>query len=171
MKILADIQIDTNSGARGTPEDFMEHFTRHWSDPMHWLDSFLAPLARDVILQAPTGTTRGWRAGYASLRGALQIVPDLRAEVFDWAVSERKIFIQMVFKGHIGSRPVRWHNVDVFTFDAQGVAVRRDAYFDPGPIRSLILRSPRALIAMIRDDRRAGKLNLPLDPSESEPHP
>lgn len=166
---LKEVYIDQRNDRKGTPEDFVANFIACWADPARHKESFLDPMREDSLLAAPTGITKGREAGLASLGASFDAVKDLTAEVFDWAVSERRIFIQMVFRGEINGRPIAWHNVDVFYFDDEGRAYRRDAYFDPTELKKRFLRSPSTMVKLVKSRRKVRRMNRKISSDEREP--
>jgi hypothetical protein len=122
--------------------EFVERFRTIWADPPAHLDHFLDFLHPDVRLTAPiVGSTRGRPAGLQAFRAAFAVLPDLRAEVRDWAGAGETLFIEMDFTATIGGRKVIWRNVDRFTFEG-GVAVERRAFFDPFALLGAFARRP-----------------------------
>lgn len=137
------IVIDTETGARGTAEDFVSRFTELWASPNGRAEPFGVLLSPDVRLIAPMTPTTNTRAtGLRALQKVFDAAPDLRADVLGWSARENVVFIEMRFTATLGGRTVSWYNVDRFRFDEAGAAIERVAYFDPSTLRRALLRSP-----------------------------
>src|SRR5262249_38188770 len=116
-------------------------FQMVWAAPSANQYRFLDNFSPDVLLRAPlAGTARGRAAGYAAFRRTYALLPDLTAEVTDWCVSQRSIYISMIFRTSVRG-PFEWPSVDVLTL-TDGVVPERRAYFDPLPLLGYFLRHP-----------------------------
>lgn len=141
MAGLRSIVINTKTGARGTPADFVENFKRLWAAPAALVEEFMDALSPDVRLVAPLGViTVGHERGLRSLRRLFAALPDMRGEIDRWAETDDALLIEMRFIATIGGRRLEWPNVDRFRF-VDGIAVERVAYFDPMPLRRAFMRN------------------------------
>jgi hypothetical protein len=126
----------------GGPEEFFEHFR-----PM------LAPDVRMIQPQLPTAVGHD-----AFLRQFIvplfTLLPDVRAEVEDWAIRGDTILIAFTLIATVGGRPTRWRAVDRIAL-RDGVAIERESYFDPTTLLAAVVTRPRAwprfLSARVRD--------------------
>ena len=143
--------IDTDSGRRGPTEDWVSAFRECWASPKERLEPMLRLLSPDVVLKATTSPpmSRGRDAARSAFKRVFRALPDLRADVVDWATHDDRLFIEMTFRTRIGAADVAIPNVDRFRFE-NGVAVERVAHFDSGVMRRAVLRSPKALLQQIR---------------------
>lgn len=143
--------LNTDTGERGTAEEWVDLFAEVWENPRADLDRLLALLSPDVVLQAPTRPPRskGRAAARAAFERAFRAMPDLHGEVLGHAAAGEILFIEMIFKATIGGKLICWRNVDRFLF-TDGVAVERIAHFDPSPVRRAMTGSPGALFRLVR---------------------
>ncbi len=154
MGDLDNIVINTKTGLRGPPRDFVARFEELWANPSAQVDEFSELLAANVRLVAPMGrTTVGHADGLRALRRIFTALPDLRATVLRWAETDDALFIEMQFTATIGGREITWWNVDRFRFEG-GVAVERVAYFDPSVLRRAFLGSVRGWVQLSRLRKR-----------------
>lgn len=141
----ADLLVDDRTGQRGTWADWVDVFAQRWSAATSNPDDLMALLSPDVVLRSPgLKTTTGRAAGRQAFARTFSALPDLSAEVLSWAAAGDVLFIEMLFSATIGKDRVSWNNVDRFLF-REGVAVEREAYFDPTPIRRAYLGSVSGL--------------------------
>jgi hypothetical protein len=73
----------------------------------------------------------------------------MQVEVVKSAWTDDTVFIASVVRGRIGGRPVRFEVTDRFVL-RDGLIYRRQAYFDPTPIVTAVLRRPWVLPAVVR---------------------
>jgi ketosteroid isomerase-like protein len=128
-------------------------FEATWSAPRDHGYRFLDSFSPDVVLVAPlAGRSRGRRAGYDAFRRTFALLPDLTAEVHDWAVSDDHLWISMTFHTAVRGQ-FAWPSVDVLRL-TDGVVTQRRAYFDPLPVIGYFVRHPtlawRYLAARLR---------------------
>jgi hypothetical protein len=90
---------------------------------------------------------RAFRERFA--RPLFGLIPDLRGEVERWAVGDDVAYVELTLRGTLGGRPIAWRTCDRITL-RDGVAVERQAYFDPGPLVRAIVTRPRAWRPFLR---------------------
>jgi ketosteroid isomerase-like protein len=136
------------------PEAWVRGFEQGWRRPASadsFADHFDQMVDADVRLVQPqippTLGRRAFREIFA--RPVFTLIPDLRAEVHEWAARGDTIFIEFTLRGTLGGKPVAWRAVDrVWMRD--GVATERRAFFDPGPLLVAVLTRPRAWPRFVR---------------------
>ena len=117
---------------------WVDGFVRGWQleDREEWYRHFEAMLAEDgQLLQPvlPPATGRG--AVRETFAMVFALVPDLRAELSSWAASGDELFLAFTMSGTTsGGQPVTWRSVDRIVLNEQGLAVLREAFFDPTPL-------------------------------------
>jgi hypothetical protein len=84
---------------------------------------------------------QAFREGF--VRPTFSLIPDLRAEVHDWAASGDVIYIGFTLRGTLGGKPIEWRCVDRILMRGE-VACERRAYFDPSPLLRAVITRPRA---------------------------
>ncbi len=127
----------------GRPE-FVDRFEAAWKsrDP----DRLAALLAPDVRLVQPLlPELKGRDAARRSFVTILELIPDLLTEVTGWSREDGgRLYIEFIFSGTAGRRPVKLHLADRFELK-DGLAVCRISYFDPMPLVRAILTQPALL--------------------------
>lgn len=119
------------------PDAFTDHF-----EPM------LDPEVRLVQPQMPTAVgRRAFRELFA--RPVFTLIPDLHAEVHEWAVRGEVAYVEFTLRGTLGGRPIAWRVVDRLTL-RDGLLVERRSFFDPGPLLVAVLTRPRAWPRFVR---------------------
>ena len=142
--------VDTDSGRQGSPEEWVAAFADVWRGGVRRLPDFMRLMSPDIRLVAPgLKTTEGRAAGHEAFRRTFVVLPDLVADVHDWAWRHDSLFIEMSFRATIGRERVTWRNVDRFRF-VQGRAVERVAFFNPTRGRRAFLRHPRGWMQLLR---------------------
>jgi hypothetical protein len=142
----------TGSSAPGAararePEEWVASFAEGWRAP-GGPDAFAAHfrhlLAVDVrLIQPQLPTLVGHEAFLESFaRPIFTLMPDLRADVEHWAAREDRLYIELTLRGVLGRRSLSWRVCDRLTL-RDGVATERESYFDPTPLLSALVRSPR----------------------------
>lgn len=124
-------------------EKFVEQFRSGWDrpDPHAWdvfIDEsthFVQPMLREGI-----GAALWWEES----QRALQLLPDLRAEVLSWAGVEGTLFIHLRFSATLAGKPLEWDAVDLIRLTPDGVATCRESFFDSVPTATTLLRRPRS---------------------------
>jgi len=130
---------------------FVDEFESAWSsrNPDR-LVSLLHPEVR--LIQPLVSEIRGREAARRSFASLIELIPDLKTEVTGWSGGGDTIFIEFTFSGTAGKRPVRLHLVDKFTLN-DGLALRRESYFDPLPLLRAVIVQPQVLWKFIRSMR------------------
>jgi ketosteroid isomerase-like protein len=129
------------------PDEFFEHFR-----PM------VAPDVRLIQPQLPTAV--GHEAFRRQFVGPIfALLPDIHAEVEDWAARGDTVLIAFTLIATLGGRPVRWRAVDRIVL-RDGVATVRESYFDPTPLLVAVVTRPRAGPRFIRAQVRRLALRL-----------
>jgi ketosteroid isomerase-like protein len=119
------------------PDAFTEHF-----------EPILDPEVRLVQPQMPTAVgRRAFRELFA--RPVFTLIPDLHAEVHEWAVRGDVAYVEFTLRGTLGGRPIAWRAVDRLTL-REGLLVERRSFFDPGPLLVAVLTRPRAWPRFVR---------------------
>jgi limonene-1,2-epoxide hydrolase len=128
-----------------SPTALVDVFARAWAlpKPEAFLDGFVPHLHPDVVLEQPgMPATCGISAFAEAFRRLFTLVPDLTAAVEFWAASGDSVLIIATAEGTIGRRRVTFVVCDRFDL-ADGMIVRRQAFFDPTTLRRAVARQPR----------------------------
>ena len=148
------------SSLNARASQIVDVFKALWTDPRAHHYRFLEHFSPDVVLRAPlAGRTRGRAAGYAAFRRTFALLPDLTAQVHDWSVSGRAVYIAMTFRTAVRG-PFEWRSVDVLQLSGDDVVERR-AYFDPLPLLGYVLRHPSLVWRWVRLRLRAAPRSWP----------
>ena len=75
---------------------------------------------------------------------ALQVMPDLHAEVLSWSGVDEQVFIHLRFHATVGGRPLSWDAVDLLRLREDGGLIRRDSFFDSAPVARALATRPGA---------------------------
>jgi limonene-1,2-epoxide hydrolase len=135
-----------------TPAALVELFATGWAlpKPEPFLDHFVPHLHPDVVIEQPGLPPAHGIAGFAAtFRKLFALIPDFTATVEFWAASGDSVLIISTAGGTIGRRPVTFAVCDRFDL-ADGLIVRRQAFFDPTPLRRTIVAQPRVWPAAAR---------------------
>ena len=138
----------TTATAPRTAEEWVAGFAAGWAEPRD-ADSFcdhFDPLLDDRIrlVQPQLPTTVGkqaFRERFA--RPLFALLGEIRGTVGSWAERDGVVFIELVIRARLGSRPVTLRTIDKLTL-RDGVAVERVASFDPLPLLAAVAVTPRA---------------------------
>ena len=76
-------------------------------------------------------------------RPLFELLDDVRGTVESWASSGNVVFVELVIRARLGSRPVELRTLDRITL-RDGRATERIAYLDPLPMLGAVARSPRS---------------------------
>jgi hypothetical protein len=100
-------------------------------------------------------------------------VPDLRADVHGWAGAGDSLFIEIRFTGTMGGSPLVWHAVDRLRLSPDGLVLRRESFFDSGPLATAVLTRPRAWVPWWRSGIAplSGRRRLFRRPNVTSPSP
>ncbi len=111
------------------PDAFAAHF-RDW-------------LAPDVRLIQPQRPTLVGRRAFEErfVRPLFALIPDIHADVEDWAARGDTLYIELTLRGTVGGRELSWRACDRVTL-RDGVALERHSYFDPAPVLAAIAAHP-----------------------------
>ena len=121
-------------------------FTEGWRAP-RGPDAFAAHfrewLASDVrLIQPQLPTLVGRREFEERFVGPLfALIPDVHADVEDWAARGDTLYIELTLRGTIAGRELSWRACDRVTL-RDGVALERHSYFDPAPLLAAIAAHP-----------------------------
>lgn len=116
--------------------EWLETFTRFWSNPHKHFELLLLLFTDDISLMAPgLPRVRGMRRALMLFEQMLKHMPDLTATVERSALNGDAIFIEMTFSASIAGETFRWKNVDRFLLQ-NGRASERQAFFDPTELQS-----------------------------------
>jgi ketosteroid isomerase-like protein len=142
------------SSAEAAAERWVADFAEGWrapAGPEAFAAFFRARLAPDVRLiqpQLPTVTGhRGFEEQF--VKPLFELIPDIRGEVERWGARGDTLYIELVLRGHLAGRPLRWRVCDRVTL-RDGVAIERESYFDPAPLIGAVARTPRAWPRFLR---------------------
>lgn len=140
---IADEAVEATAAAA-----FAEVFTEGWRAPRNadaFADHFEPHLTDDVRMiqpQLPTLTgKRAFREQFA--RPLFELIPDIHAEVHEWAASGSVLYIHFTLLGTLGGKPVRWECIDRILL-RDGLCEERRAHFDPAPLLQAVITRPRA---------------------------
>ncbi|WP_406281075.1 nuclear transport factor 2 family protein [Embleya sp. NBC_00896] len=129
-----------------TAEDLVAHFRTAWAlpKPEPFIAYFEPLLHPNVVMLQPTLPPAHGPAGFAaSFRGLFGLIPDLTATVDTWADKGSSVFIASTARGTLGGRPIGFEVCDRFEL-ADGLILRRQAFFDPAPLLRAAAVRPRA---------------------------
>lgn len=133
--------------ARAEAAAFVERFEAAWADPSpEALTSLLHPDGR--LIQPLEPEIRGRADVDAMWRRNFGLIPDLRGEVLRWAASDDLLVIEVRLSGTLGGRRVEWITSDHIRLE-DGLIKERVAHFDPTPLVTALLRSPRTLARFV----------------------
>jgi hypothetical protein len=139
---------NTDMTALDGAAQFVRQFGEVWQQPsVQRLDE----LTHDDVqyVQPLHRTITGRKAAADFWRQMLAMIPDLRAEVLNWAHREGAVYIEFRMSGTIAGNPITWEAVDRYRLE-DGKVRQRIAYFDPLPLAGKVARRPRSLFAFIR---------------------
>lgn len=124
-------------------------FAKGWDrpDPHAW-DELLAEDAE--LVQPLLRSGRGRAVWHEEARRLLRLAPDLRGDVLTWSGCDDVVFIDLRLSATIGGKPLVFRSVDKLLITADGRVLRREAFFDPGPIALTLLRRPGAWLRSAR---------------------
>ena len=125
-----------------TAASFVERFQDAWADPD--LAAHEALWSDDIVLVQPLmGTLRGREECRAAFARLFRQIPDIRAVVHRWSVSDDDaLFIEFTLHGTFGGREVSWTAVDRFVL-VDGLIAERVSYFDAAPLVVTMASRPR----------------------------
>lgn len=124
-------------------ERVIKTFSKGWEQPgSHAWDEFLHP---DVeFIQPMLRDGRGREVWWDEAGRLIALLPDLRGEVLHWAGVGDRVFIDVRFSATLGGQPLEWRAVDLLHVDRDGLLLRRESFFDAGPLAAKVLARPRA---------------------------
>jgi SnoaL-like protein len=144
MSAIATKPPDQQAQAEGWVEGFIEGW-RAPAGPDEFFAHFGPMVAPDIrMIQPQLPTAVGHDAFRRQFIGPMfTLMPDLRAEIEDWAIRGNTVLIAFTLIATLGGRPVRWRAVDRVVL-RDGIATVRESYFDPTPVLVAVLTRPRA---------------------------
>lgn len=121
----------------------VEIFRAGWESPTPtaW-DGFIDDRSEMVQPMLRDGVGAGF--WHSETTRALEVMPDLRAEVLAWSGRAERLFINLRFRATVGGRPLSWDAVDLLVLRPDGSLVRRESFFDSAPVAAALARRPRA---------------------------
>jgi len=118
---------------------FVQCFADGWRQPTpHAWDTILDEDVR--LVQPLLANGRGLRLWHRQVTRLLQLAPDLHLDVLGWAAADDLVFIEFRATGTVGGHRLTWTGVDRFVL-ADGKAIERRSFFDPGPLAVQIAQS------------------------------
>jgi len=124
-------------------EKVVDQFRAGWDRPEpHAWDAFADETMRFVqpMLRDGIGPDVWWEESSRTLA----LLPDLRADVLNWAGVEETLFIHIRFSATLAGKPLTWEAIDLLRVTPQGAAVFRESFFDSVPVAATLIRRPRA---------------------------
>ena len=122
---------------------FVEAFRAGWDRPHpHAWDVFLD--SRTVFVQPLLRNGIGPEFWWEETSRTLGLMPDLRADVLDWAGAEELLFIHIRFSATLGGKPMTWDAVDRLRLDDTGMLLHRESCFDSLPVAATLVGRPRS---------------------------
>jgi hypothetical protein len=100
-------------------------------------------MREDVELNQPLlmpGTTR--ETWHDEAQRLVTLLPDIRGEVTSWAGQEDIMFIELRLTATLGGKPLEFRAVDKLWLTHIGTVLRRDSFFDSGPLIRAVLTRP-----------------------------
>lgn len=138
---LQTVLLDIVSGKKGSMSDWVDAFIYVWDQPRKRLERLLALLDENIFLKIPSSPpSRGKAEARSEFLRIFHNMPDLRADIHHWSVRGNILFIELTFHTTIGGQDVSWNNVDRFIF-RDGVAIEREAFFDPTVVGKALSRA------------------------------
>ncbi len=122
------------------PEGFIQLFETGWSlpKPDGFLDFFVPHLHSDFVSTQPIFPEACGRNGFVALfRQVFALIEDFTTVVDSWAANDDSIFIKANCTGTLGGTSVEFQVCDRFVL-RDGLILRRESYFDPTPLISLV---------------------------------
>jgi hypothetical protein len=124
-------------------ERVLTAFAKGWDTPEpHAWDTLMA---ENIELNQPLlqpGTTR--RTWHDEAQRLVALLPDIRGEVVGWAGHEDIMFIELWLSATLGGKPLEFRAVDKLWLTSTGTVLRRDSFFDSGPLVQAVLSRPSA---------------------------
>jgi hypothetical protein len=131
------------TGWASAHERVLAAFAKGWDTPEpHAWDNLMA---ENIILNQPLlqpGTTR--KTWHDEAQRLVTLLPDIRGEIVSWAGHEDVIFIELRLTATLGRKPLDFRAVDKLWLTPTGTVLRRDSFFDSGPLIQAVLRRPSA---------------------------
>jgi hypothetical protein len=139
-----DVRYDAATfGWPSVHERVLAAFAKGWDTPEpHAWDNLMA---ENIELNQPLmqpGTTR--RTWHDEAQRIVTLIPDIRGEVVGWAGHEDIMFIELWLSGTLGGKPLEFRAVDKLWLTSTGTVLRRDSFFDSGPLVQAVLSRPSA---------------------------
>src|SRR5262249_29431806 len=132
------------SSAPLTPAEFVEVFAQGWAlpKPEPFLDHFRPFVHPDATFVQPMFPIARGVDGFERLfRQLFAQLPDLTATVRNSAVGVDTVYIESLFTGTLGRKPVRFDACDRFRISG-GLVIERRSFADPLPVLLATLRRP-----------------------------
>jgi len=133
----------TAAGWQIVHERVLAAFAKGWEAPEpHAWDTFMS---ENIELNQPLlqpGTTR--KTWHDEAQRLVTLLPDIRGQVVSWAGHEDLIFIELRLSATLGGKPLNFQAVDKLWLTPTGTILRRDSFFDSGPLIEAMLRRPSA---------------------------
>jgi SnoaL-like protein len=144
MSAVATKPADQQAQAEAWVQGFIEGW-RAPAGPDAFFAHFRPMLAPDIrMIQPQLPTAVGHDAFRRQFVGPLfAMLPDVRAEIEDWAIRGDTALIAFTLIATVGGRLLRWRAVDRVVL-RDGVATVRESYFDPTPLLTAVVTRPRA---------------------------
>jgi SnoaL-like domain len=131
------------TGWQSVHQRVLAAFARGWDAPEpHAWDNLMA---ENIELNQPLlqpGTTR--KTWHDEAQRLVTLLPDIRGEVVSWAGHEDLMFIELRLSATLGGKPLDFRAVDKLWLTLTGTVLRRDSFFDSGPLTQAMLRRPSA---------------------------
>jgi hypothetical protein len=122
-------------------ERILAAFAKGWDAPEpHAWDALMA---ENIELNQPLlqpGTTR--KTWHNEAQRLLMLLPDIRGQVLSWAGHEDIMFNELRLSATLGGNPLDFRAVDKLWLTPTGSVLRRDSFFDSGPLIQAMLRRP-----------------------------
>lgn len=102
-------------------------------------------MSENIELNQPLlqpGTTR--KTWHDEAQRLVTLLPDIRGKVTSWAGHEDIIFIELRLSATLGGKPLHFRAVDKLWLTQIGTVLRRDSFFDSGPLIQAVLQRPSA---------------------------
>ncbi|WP_327118075.1 ester cyclase [Nocardia sp. NBC_01730] len=112
-----------------------------WDDLLDPDVEFVQPMLRDG---------RGPASWWGEAERLLELLPDLRGDVLEWAGHDETIFIHVRFRATLGGETFTWQAVDVLRVNNDGRLLRRESFFDSAPLARTVALRPHAWAAWWR---------------------
>jgi hypothetical protein len=116
-------------------------FAQGWEvpGPHAWDNCMAETIELNQPLLKPGTTRKTW---HNEAQRLVTLLPDLRGRVTSWAGHEDILFIELQLSATLGGKPLDFRAVDKLWLTQIGTVLRRDSFFDSGPLIGTVMTRP-----------------------------